>query len=267
MRVLATYNRRLPPRPLPVPANARRRRRGSSTRGRCRAATSVVCHAGHGTLVRALSCGCRGRRLPGRGRHERERRARGLGRRRRAPAAAVRLARARCGWRSSGRWRSRRSGRGRGSSRRGAPGTIRPRAAAELVEALAARGQTAPRAGGGGIIGSVEDAVARYCVSGRSQRHGRAGRDARARGRASLAADRQGRFQGARRRDGSARGAIYGMLRDVRWEPPVGDGPPATRGCGRARRGRCRSATRWSSSSARTGGSSGSGRIFGRCWR
>jgi UDP:flavonoid glycosyltransferase YjiC (YdhE family) len=42
VRVLATWNRRLPPRSLPVPANA----------------SVVVCHAGHGTLVRALSSGC-----------------------------------------------------------------------------------------------------------------------------------------------------------------------------------------------------------------
>src|SRR5205823_12670557 len=58
VRVLATWNRRLPQRPL--------RRLGANTRlaewvsyartmPRCDA---VVCHAGHGTMVRALASGC-----------------------------------------------------------------------------------------------------------------------------------------------------------------------------------------------------------------
>jgi UDP:flavonoid glycosyltransferase YjiC (YdhE family) len=57
VRVLATYNRRLPPRALPVPANARVVDwvSYSRTMPRC---DVVVCHAGHGTLVRALSSGC-----------------------------------------------------------------------------------------------------------------------------------------------------------------------------------------------------------------
>jgi MGT family glycosyltransferase len=57
VRVLATYNRRLPPRPLPVPANARVVDwvSYSRTMPRC---DLVVCHAGHGTLVRALASGC-----------------------------------------------------------------------------------------------------------------------------------------------------------------------------------------------------------------
>jgi UDP:flavonoid glycosyltransferase YjiC (YdhE family) len=57
VRVLATYNRRLPPRPLRVPDNARVVDwvSYSRTMPRCEV---VVCHAGHGTLVRALSCGC-----------------------------------------------------------------------------------------------------------------------------------------------------------------------------------------------------------------
>jgi UDP:flavonoid glycosyltransferase YjiC (YdhE family) len=57
VRVLATWNRRLPSRPLPVPENARVVDWVVYTRTmpRCRV---VVCHAGHGTLVRALSCGC-----------------------------------------------------------------------------------------------------------------------------------------------------------------------------------------------------------------
>jgi UDP:flavonoid glycosyltransferase YjiC (YdhE family) len=56
VRVLGTYNRRLPPRPLRVPANARVVDwvSYSRTMPRCRL---VVCHAGHGTLVRALSSG------------------------------------------------------------------------------------------------------------------------------------------------------------------------------------------------------------------
>jgi UDP:flavonoid glycosyltransferase YjiC (YdhE family) len=57
VRVLATYNRRLPPRPLPVPANARVVEWVSYSRT-MPLCDLVVCHAGHGTLVRALSCGC-----------------------------------------------------------------------------------------------------------------------------------------------------------------------------------------------------------------
>jgi UDP:flavonoid glycosyltransferase YjiC (YdhE family) len=57
LRVLATWNRRLPPRPLPVPANARvvEWLSYSRTMPLC---DVVVCHAGHGTLARALACGC-----------------------------------------------------------------------------------------------------------------------------------------------------------------------------------------------------------------
>ncbi|HTB49741.1 MAG TPA: nucleotide disphospho-sugar-binding domain-containing protein [Solirubrobacteraceae bacterium] len=56
VRVLATYNRRLPSRPLSVPANARVVPWVSYARTLpdCEA---IVCHAGHGTLVRALSSG------------------------------------------------------------------------------------------------------------------------------------------------------------------------------------------------------------------
>jgi MGT family glycosyltransferase len=57
VRVLATWNRRLPPRPLPVPANARVVDwvSYSRTMPHC---DVVVCHAGHGTLARALASGC-----------------------------------------------------------------------------------------------------------------------------------------------------------------------------------------------------------------
>ncbi len=57
VRVLATYNRRLPPRSLRVPANARVVDwvSYSRTMPHC---DLVVCHVGHGTLVRALSSGC-----------------------------------------------------------------------------------------------------------------------------------------------------------------------------------------------------------------
>jgi UDP:flavonoid glycosyltransferase YjiC (YdhE family) len=56
VRVLATWNRRLPSSPLPVPDNARLVEWVSYARTipHCDA---VVCHAGHGTLVRALACG------------------------------------------------------------------------------------------------------------------------------------------------------------------------------------------------------------------
>jgi UDP:flavonoid glycosyltransferase YjiC (YdhE family) len=57
VRVLATWNRRLPPRPLPVPANARLVDWVSYSRTMA-LCDVVVCHAGHGTLARALSCGC-----------------------------------------------------------------------------------------------------------------------------------------------------------------------------------------------------------------
>ena len=57
VRVLATYNRRLPSRSLPVPHNARVVDwvSYSRTMPHC---DVVICHAGHGTLVRALASGC-----------------------------------------------------------------------------------------------------------------------------------------------------------------------------------------------------------------
>jgi MGT family glycosyltransferase len=57
VRVLGTWNRRLPPHPLPVPANTRLVNwvSYSRTMPHC---DVVICHAGHGTLVRALSNGC-----------------------------------------------------------------------------------------------------------------------------------------------------------------------------------------------------------------
>jgi UDP:flavonoid glycosyltransferase YjiC (YdhE family) len=57
VRVLATWNRRLPSRPLPVPDNAKVVDWVVYSREMPRAQV-VVCHVGHGTLVRALSCGC-----------------------------------------------------------------------------------------------------------------------------------------------------------------------------------------------------------------
>jgi MGT family glycosyltransferase len=57
VRVLATWNRRLPPRPLPVPRNARVVDWVSYART-MPLCDLVICHAGHGTLVRALSSGC-----------------------------------------------------------------------------------------------------------------------------------------------------------------------------------------------------------------
>ena len=57
VRVLATWNRRLPPRPLPVPANARVVEWVSYARTMPRCEV-VICHAGHGTLARALASGC-----------------------------------------------------------------------------------------------------------------------------------------------------------------------------------------------------------------
>jgi UDP:flavonoid glycosyltransferase YjiC (YdhE family) len=57
VRVLATWNRRLPSRSLPVPPNARLVDWVSYARTMPHCDV-VVCHAGHGTLVRALSSGC-----------------------------------------------------------------------------------------------------------------------------------------------------------------------------------------------------------------
>jgi len=57
VRVLATWNRRLPPSPLPVPENARVVDWVSYART-MPSCDAVVCHAGHGTLVRALASGC-----------------------------------------------------------------------------------------------------------------------------------------------------------------------------------------------------------------
>ena len=56
VRVLATTNGRPPPGPVSVPPNARLVDWVSYTREMPRCA-AVVCHAGHGTLARALSCG------------------------------------------------------------------------------------------------------------------------------------------------------------------------------------------------------------------
>ena len=56
VRVLATWNRRPPERPLPAPANARVVDWISYART-MPAAAVVVCHGGHGTVARALSGG------------------------------------------------------------------------------------------------------------------------------------------------------------------------------------------------------------------
>jgi MGT family glycosyltransferase len=57
VRVLATWNRRLPPRPLSVPDNASLVDWVSYARTMPRCDV-VVSHAGHGTVVRALASGC-----------------------------------------------------------------------------------------------------------------------------------------------------------------------------------------------------------------
>ena len=56
VRVLASTNRRGPARPLPVPPNARLVDWVSYARTMPRCA-AVICHAGHGTVARALACG------------------------------------------------------------------------------------------------------------------------------------------------------------------------------------------------------------------
>jgi len=57
VRVLATWNRRLPPGPVRAPANARLVEWVSYSKT-MPACALVICHAGHGTLARALACGC-----------------------------------------------------------------------------------------------------------------------------------------------------------------------------------------------------------------
>jgi UDP:flavonoid glycosyltransferase YjiC (YdhE family) len=57
IRVLATWNRRPLPGPAPVPANTRLVEWVSYARTMPRCAV-VVCHVGHGTMVRALASGC-----------------------------------------------------------------------------------------------------------------------------------------------------------------------------------------------------------------
>ena len=57
VRVLATWNRRLPPAPLPVAPGVSVVDWISYSRT-MPAADVVVCHAGHGTMVRALASGC-----------------------------------------------------------------------------------------------------------------------------------------------------------------------------------------------------------------
>ncbi len=56
VRVIATTNRREPPAPIPVPANARLVDWLSYART-MPACDAVICHAGHGTVVRSLACG------------------------------------------------------------------------------------------------------------------------------------------------------------------------------------------------------------------
>jgi UDP:flavonoid glycosyltransferase YjiC (YdhE family) len=56
VRVLATYNRRLPPEPIEVPPNARLVEWVSYAKSMPMCDT-IVCHAGHGTLARALASG------------------------------------------------------------------------------------------------------------------------------------------------------------------------------------------------------------------
>jgi UDP:flavonoid glycosyltransferase YjiC (YdhE family) len=57
VRVLASWNRKPLPEPTPVPPNARLVEWVSYSRTMPNCAL-VVCHAGHGTMVRALACGC-----------------------------------------------------------------------------------------------------------------------------------------------------------------------------------------------------------------
>ena len=88
VRVLATTNRREPPEPLAVPPNARLVDWVSYART-MPLCDAVVCHAGHGTLVRALASGVPVVACPARRRHGGERGAHPLGGRGRVAAAPL----------------------------------------------------------------------------------------------------------------------------------------------------------------------------------
>ena len=126
VRVLATWNRRLPPRPLPVPDERARRRLGlllaHDAALRRRRLPRRPRHARARARPRL-----RRRRLPRRRRHERERRAPRLGRRRRARCRGASPRRARCASPSSARSATPSIGRGRASLPRGPRGTTRAR--------------------------------------------------------------------------------------------------------------------------------------------
>ena len=136
--MLATWNRRPLPGPLPVPANARLVEwlSYSQTMPGC---ALVICHAGHGTLARALACGVPGAGRAARRRHGRERRPARLGRRRRPAALAAADAR------RTLRLAARRALRDAGAGARGAAASWPPGRgrhdgagrAADLVEQLA----------------------------------------------------------------------------------------------------------------------------------
>ena len=87
IRVLATTNRKPLPTPVVTPANARLVEWLSYSRTIPRAAL-VVCHAGHGTVVRTLACGTPLLAVPHSGDMARERRPDRLGGGRRTPALA-----------------------------------------------------------------------------------------------------------------------------------------------------------------------------------
>ena len=245
VRVLATWNRRLPPRPLPVPANARVVDwvSYSRTMPRCDA---VVCHAGHGTLARALSSGCAVVACPAVGdMNENAARLDWAGAGVRLPRRFVaprplRLAVERALAEPSIRARARELGAlGTHARCRGA------RRGAHRAPRRPSRRRSAR-----GIIGGVQDAVAAYCAASQAN-----DMDALA---ATFAADvqlpsplsGQLRFRG---RDDVRflLGCVYDTISHVRWDPPIGEG--STR-AGRRRsqgRRRCASTTPWSSSSTR----------------
>ena len=125
-----------PPPPLAVPANARVVDWLSYARTMPRCA-AVICHAGHGTVARALACGVPVVGLPRGGRHGRERGPAGLGGLRGvAAAAAGHPARGAAGGaQAAGRAGLRAAGAG--AAGRGRSATTEAQVAAEAIEALA----------------------------------------------------------------------------------------------------------------------------------
>ncbi len=216
VRVLATWNRRLPSEPLPVPANARVVDWVVYSRAMPRCAV-VVCHAGHGTLVRALSCGCAVVACPAVGDMNEN---------------AARLDWAGAGVRVPRRFVSPRTVRLAVERALEEP-SIRARAR-ELADWAAAHDAERSRLRTGravrrrprvrGHTDRMDDAVGRYCAA--VEAGDMAALEATLAPDVALPSPVIGRAVFRGREDVTALlTAVYRMLQDVHWERPVGEGP------------------------------------------